>query len=538
MPESPSAITLDRLTFTWPDGTTALRDVSGAFSQRKTSLIGRNGSGKSTLLRLIAGELTPTSGRITRSGEVASLPQSVTRHVDEPVSGLLGVRRALDAVRAIEAGDVSEANFDAVGDDWDIEARSHAALDEIGLRPDVLDRRIGELSGGETMLAALTGLRLRRPTVTLLDEPTNNLDRTVRGRVHDLIGAWPGTLIVVSHDEELLERVDETAELYLNSLTVFGGPYSQWRQWLDTEQDAARAAERDAEKTLRREKRERIQLETKLAHRAQAGKKAIAERRVPRIVAGNRAMQAQASAGRARTEAKGHEESARAALDAASRRIRDDASIHIELPDPGVPPRRRLATITSGERTWTIQGPERVGIVGPNGAGKTTLLERLMASARGEEQDADPNMVAHVTEIAYLSQRVDGLRSEATVIEELRRAAPGLDDVEVRNRLARFLLRGDAVLRPVSALSGGERFRLALACLLCAEPTPQLLVLDEPTNNLDLETIDHLTGAITSYRGATVVVSHHDSFLRRLDLSLVLKFAPEGELVEEPRHGS
>uniref|UniRef100_UPI001F589239 AAA family ATPase n=1 Tax=Microbacterium lacticum TaxID=33885 RepID=UPI001F589239 len=128
----------------------------------------------------------------------------------------------------------------------------------------------------------------------------------------------------------------------------------------------------------------------------------------------------------------------------------------------------------------------------------------------------------HTDRIGYLSQRVDGLDDAASPLENLRRAAPGVGDVELRNRLARFLLRGDTVLRPVAALSGGERFRLALACLLMADPPPQLLVLDEPTNNLDIDTVDQLVGALGAYRGGVLVVSH-DAFLRRLAPSLVLE---------------
>uniref|UniRef100_UPI00109D3733 ATP-binding cassette domain-containing protein n=1 Tax=Microbacterium sp. K36 TaxID=2305439 RepID=UPI00109D3733 len=174
---SHAAVVLDRLSLTWPDGTVALDGVSGAFGSGRTGLVGRNGAGKSTLLRLIAGELAPTSGTLSTSGEVAFLPQQLTLDVDRRVSDLLGATAALDAVRAITAGDVDPAHFDAVGDDWDIEARAEASLAEAGLAPAFLDRTVGELSGGEAGLVAIAGIRLRRAPITLLDEPTNNLDR-------------------------------------------------------------------------------------------------------------------------------------------------------------------------------------------------------------------------------------------------------------------------------------------------------------------------------------------------------------------------
>ena len=177
------AVLLDRVSFAWPDGSLALSEVSGAFGAGRTGIVGRNGSGKSTLLRLIAGDLAPTSGQVTTSAEVAYLPQRLTLDVGRPVAELLGVAGRLAAVRAIESGDVDPTHFDAVGSDWDIEARAHAALAEAGLRPDMLDRRVGELSGGEAVLTAIAGIRLRGAGITLLDEPTNNLDREARARL-------------------------------------------------------------------------------------------------------------------------------------------------------------------------------------------------------------------------------------------------------------------------------------------------------------------------------------------------------------------
>ncbi|MBD3943160.1 ABC-F family ATP-binding cassette domain-containing protein [Microbacterium sp. NEAU-LLC] len=552
------AIVLDRVAFTWADGTVALSDVSGSFGTGRTGLVGRNGSGKSTLLRLIAGDLAPSAGHITRTADAAYLPQRLTLQVDRPVADLLGVGDTLRALRAIESGDVDPRHFDTVGADWDVEARAHAALAEAGLAPAMLDRSVGQLSGGEAVLTAIAGIRLRGAPIALLDEPTNNLDREARARLHDMVRSWRGALVVVSHDTALLELMDDTAELYANELSVFGGPYSEWRAWLDAEQSAARDAERAAKQSLKREKRQRIEAETTISRRKAMGDKAYAEKREPKIVMNGRRMAAEVSAGKLRGEKAEREASAREALDAAGRRVRDDAMMKIDLPDPGVPAGRRIATIGDGSRSWIIQGPERVALIGPNGAGKTTLLEGLLTTgssprrssvswgAPGRDDPGIPPIAAaphpamlngagqqlHTDRAGYLPQRVDELDEAASVLENVAAAAPQVGTVELRNRLARFLIRGAAVERPVATLSGGERFRVALARLMLADPAPQLLVFDEPTNNLDLDTVDQLVDAIAAYRGAVLVVSHDDAFLERIGVTLTLELDREGQLTE------
>ncbi|GAA2581290.1 ABC-F family ATP-binding cassette domain-containing protein [Microbacterium binotii] len=551
MPALSAAVVLDRLSFSWPDGTAALTEVSGTFGTGTTGLVGRNGSGKTTLLRLIAGELHPSSGQLGVAGDVAVLPQRLTLDADRPVADLLGLGEVLAALRAVEAGDVDARHFDAIGDDWDAEARAIAALDAAGLPGDALDRRVGQLSGGEAVLVATAGLRARRAAVTLLDEPTNNLDRAARARLRDLLADWPGALIVVSHDVALLDGMSETAELYSNRLTRFGGGYRAWREHLENEQDAARAAERTAASAVRREKRQRIEAETTLARRARTAHKAQVEKRVPGIIAGGRRNAAQVSAGKLRGTVADRETAARAALETAERRVRDDESVHVDLPDPQVAAGRRLAEIGDGDRTWIVQGPERIAIVGANGTGKSTLLERLatgtsqVSAGTGPGEDSERQVgpawlssaraVPLTDRVGYLPQRLDGLDDDATVLSVVAAAAPTMPTAELRNRLARFLLRGATVDRTVATLSGGERFRACLARLLLADPPPQLLLLDEPTNNLDLETVDQLVDALSAYGGALVVVSHDDEFLSRMSIDTVLEIDEKG--MREVRQG-
>lgn len=527
-----SAITLRDVTLEWPDGSVALDRVSGSFLPGRTGLVGKNGAGKSTLLRLIAGELAPTSGHIETAGDVGYLAQTLTLAGDATIADLLGISGVLAAIRAIEAGDVAEKHFDTIGDDWDIESRADEALGRIGFAASDLDRRVSEVSGGEAMLIAITGLRIGRTAITLLDEPTNNLDRPTRARLAELIDEWPGTIVVVSHDLELLERMDHTTELHAGTLTTFGGPYSEWQAHLEQEQAAAQQAAKSAQQTLRAEKRQRVEAETKLARRERTAKKTQKDGGIPKIIQGRRASSAQEAAGSLRNTLDDKVRAAQSALDAADARVRDDEHIHLTLPDPGVPRGRRIAEFEDGGRTVVVQGPERVALVGANGSGKSTLIGQLLGQREG-----DPNrpVARLVTEtVGYLPQRLDGLVDDESAIQNVQRVAPGTEQGTIRNQLARLLLRGDAVDRPVRTLSGGERFRVSLATLLLADPPAQLLVLDEPTNNLDIASVQQLAEALDAYKGALLVVSHDFGFLKRIGIDTVLALDEAGRMTQLP----
>jgi len=529
MPAPTPAVVLHDLTFAWPDGTRVIDRVSGSFARGSTGLVGLNGVGKSTLLRLIAGELTPTSGSVHTAGLVDYLPQRADATPNDTVIDLLGIRAVDDAISAVERGEIDPGLFDTIGTDWDVAERASAALSAAGLDIDDLERPATSLSGGEAMTAALIGVKLRRADIALLDEPTNNLDAAGRARVHDLVGGWGGPVIVVSHDLELLERMQDTAELRAGALSVYGGPYSAWREQVAAEQEAAERAVRAAEHEVRVEKRQRIAAAERVAHSERQGRKDAANRRFVPAAINDRRNSAEKAQGARRAVLDDRMHAAQRSLQEAESRIRDDDRILIQLPDPAVPAGKRIAELTGSDgRTVVIQGPERVALTGANGVGKTTLVRSLVSGvppARGHA-----TAVAHVEGIGMLSQRLENLDERETVIENVARYAPHLPRADLRNQLARLLVRGAMVDRPVATLSGGERFRAALAQVLLADPPRQLLVLDEPTNNLDLRTVDQLVDALGAYRGAMIVVSHDRGFLARLGLDAELDLNADGLL--------
>ncbi|MBN9239382.1 MAG: ABC transporter [Micrococcales bacterium 70-64] len=514
-----SSLLLSDVSLRWPDGTVALSGITAAFGRGRTGLTGANGAGKSTLLRLLAGELTPTTGSITASGTVGYLPQDLALDGDRTLADVLGVSATLAAVDAIAAGDVSPENFDAVGDDWDVEERAVAVLSGLGFTgAGSLRREVRSLSGGEVVLAGLARLRLAASSITLLDEPTDNLDRRARELLYSAVRGWTGTLVVVSHDRELLDLMDDTAELYEGGLRMFGGNFTAYLEQLDAEQETAERLVRTAEQGLRVEKRQRIEAETTLAHRAREGRTAFEQKRVPKIIANQRKSNAQVSAGRYRGMHAEKVEAAESALEAAEAKLRSDDHIRVALPETRVPAGR---TVLELEGDLVVRGPERIALVGANGAGKTTLLERIAAG----------DVPFRIPEAGYLRQRIDDL-GEASVVDTVRAAAPGRSPNEVRAQLARFLFRGARAERPVGQLSGGERFRVALARILLADPAPQLLLLDEPTNSLDRASVTQLVDALEAYQGALVVVSHDEEFLGRLGLTRRLELDRKTGLTE------
>ncbi|MFF0791393.1 ABC-F family ATP-binding cassette domain-containing protein [Streptomyces spiralis] len=532
-----ASVTCTSLSFAWPDGTTVFSGLDIAFGPGRTGLVGVNGSGKSTLLKLIAGELTPSDGTVRVTGEVGCLPQNVTLDTALRVDEALGIAAQRAALHAIEAGDAAEEHFETVGDDWDVEERALATLGELGLGHIALDRTIGEVSGGESVLLRLAALLLRRPDVLLLDEPTNNLDLYARRRLYAAVAGWPGVLVVVSHDRELLELVDQIADLRSGEVTWYGGTFSTYEEVLAIEQEAAERMVRVAEADLRKQKRELADAQVKLARRKRYGQKMWDGKREPKIVMGARKRAAQESAGKHRIM---HEErlaEARERFDEAVEAVRDDDEIRVELPRTAVPPGRTVLTLQDlrpayGARVdggLDLRGPERVALIGRNGAGKTTLLRTIA----GELAPESGTVAAHVP-MRFLPQRLDVLDGELSVAENVARFAPDATNNRVRARLARFLFRGARADQKAATLSGGERFRAALAALMLAEPAPQLLMLDEPTNNLDMASVRQLTSALESYEGALIVAGHDLPFLDSIGITRWL-LLEEGELKETDR---
>jgi ATPase subunit of ABC transporter with duplicated ATPase domains len=524
-------LTLDAVTLAAPDGRPLLSDLTLSFGRERTGLVGRNGSGKTTLLAAMAGRMPPKSGAIRRYGTVALLHQDWMGDAIT-IAQALGVADRLARLRRLADGQGSEA--DAAEADWGLEDRIAASLAEAEL-PDLdLDRLLASLSGGERTRVALARVLIEAPDLLLLDEPTNNLDRAGRALIRRLVATWPGGLVVASHDRGLLEDLDRIVELTGIGSTVFGGGWSGFKAARDAARAGAEADLVQAETALRQTERGLRQQRERQAQRDRQGREHRARGGQSKLFLNAQQERAERTGSRSAGLADRLTGEAAAGLAAARARVEVLTPLRIDLPPTLLPAGRDVLRFEAvrferdgrrilGPLSVTIRGPERVALIGPNGAGKTTLL--LLAA--GALAPSGGRVIC--AEAALLDQHVGLLDPRRTILDNLRRLNPALTANAARAALARFAFRNVTALRPVGELSGGERLRAGLACILSAERPPVLLLLDEPTNHLDLDSIEVLEAALAGFDGALLVASHDEAFLEQLAIERVIAL---GETVD------
>ena len=574
-------ITLDHISYAHPSEPALFIDLSAVFSAPLTGLIGDNGCGKTTLMRLILGELTPDSGSVVAPERMAHLSQDLGLGSDQTLAELCGISEVLRALQAVESGEYSPELYEAIGDRWDVEERTLATLTTYGFTPAALvdrdnpeavralfARRMHSFSGGEAVIAALASLTASNPEFILLDEPTNNLDSAAKAQLFETLKALPCPALIISHDRDLLEHMNVIAELHADRqgvahLRLFEGNYSTYRQALETEQQAAQRRVSEAKSRVRSAHREWVQAQeiisrnmsrvwkddqpdTILALAKDASRQAAAKLRVLRIGKQEQAQEEYQSAqDQVRAQEKIYAELSQQPLPAGRKvlelrrvdsRVVDSRvsretftlrqpekvdSLHFSPTEAG--DENRQGTPAERPEHLILSGPEHLRITGANGSGKTTLLEAI-AHAKDPEHRSPVQpayRVDYCLEGAYIPQRIS-LDPELTLLQCVQRANPGVSEQHLRDQLARLLFRRESVHHKTGELSGGERFRAAVAQVLLADPVPQLLMLDEPTNNLDISSVDWLVQALEAYTGALIVVSHDEDFCRRIRIDRTL----------------
>lgn len=477
----------------------------------RIGLVGRNGAGKTTTLRILAGEVEPYAGSVTRAGEIGYLPQDPkVGDLDVLARDLVLSARGLDVLltdlekqqalmaevadederdRAIRRYGQLEERFVALGG-YGAESEAGRICASLGLPERVLTQRLRTLSGGQRrrvelarILFAASESGAGNSTTLLLDEPTNHLDADSLGWLRDFLRLHTGGLVVISHNVDLVADVVNKV-WFLDAVRGQVDVYNMgWQRYVD-----ARATDEQ------RRIRERANAERKAAAlRAQAAK--LGAKATKAVAAQNMLRRA---------------DRMMAALD--EERVADKVA-RIKFPTPAACGRTPLVANGLGKTYGSLEvftgvdlaidRGSRVVILGLNGAGKTTLL-RLLAGV--EQPDTGVLEPGYGLRIGYFAQEHDTLDNDATVWENVRHAAPDAGEQDLRGLLGAFMFTGPQLEQPAGTLSGGEKTRLALAGLVAS--TANVLLLDEPTNNLDPASREQVLDALRSYRGAVVLVTH------------------------------
>lgn len=485
----------------------------------RVALVGPNGAGKSSLLRIVTGEWQADAGertvqKGTRIGYIAQHPllpehtvwaeaRSVFAHADALETRLLSLRQQLGATsqdaelasiaRAID--ETEHAFADAGG--YAIDAQVRRVLHGLSFPEPLHALQVSALSGGQKTRLQLAKLLLQEPDLLVLDEPTNHLDIDTVEWLETYLQSYPCALLVVSHDRYFLDRATAiTYELDRGRTLRFPASYSEFAQWKEEERERQLEAFDEQQALIARMQDfiNRNLVRATTTKRAQSRRKALAK--IERL--------------ESPVERK---------------------TAHLNFP-VGVTSGREVLTvkdlsIVRGERTLfppltaQIRRGDRVALLGPNGVGKTSLLHALLEQL---PHTGSIRIGTHVS-IAYFAQELQGFDGDQTVLEALWSAYPRLSETEVRTRLGHVLFHGDAVYKPCSVLSGGERSRLALARLALTEAN--LLLLDEPTNHLDLPSREMLETALDDFEGTLLFVSHDRYFINRL-ATRIMALAPDG----------
>ncbi|MBO9594889.1 MAG: ABC-F family ATP-binding cassette domain-containing protein [Niabella sp.] len=521
-------LTLHNLSYVHPDKEPLFSNIHLTVNRGdKIALTGNNGAGKSTLLRVIAGQLPPSGGQIYAEVPPYYVPQTFGQYDHYTIAQALGIERKWSALQEILGGNTSEEYFTILDDDWTIEERSREALQLWQLDVSDLSRRLGTLSGGQKTKLFLAGMTIHRSGILLLDEPSNHLDIAGRQQLYQFIESVPATILLVSHDRKLLNRLPTVCELDKRGLTAYGGNYDFYITQKQAEQQALNLDIQNKEKALRKAKekeRETMERQQKLDARGKGKQEKAGVARIMMNTLRNNAEHSTAKTKQVHAEKIGgisqELQELRAALPGIDKMKFgfEHSALHkgkLLFSASEINYSYGAQPLWKEPLTLQISSGERIALNGRNGSGKTTLIRLItgaLAPGTGTVQRVESSSV-------YIDQDYSLVNTDCSVYEQAQQFNTGaLQEHEIKIRLNRFLFTSAYWAKPCNRLSGGERMRLLLCCLTISSQAPDVIILDEPTNNLDLQNIGILTAAVNAYQGTLIVVSHDEDFLEQVHI--------------------
>lgn len=471
----------------------------------RQALIGRNGIGKSWLAAVLAGRADPTEGAVLRFCNVDYLAQQavVFKGTGADLLGLTSYERAMER---IHIGSGCQADYDLMEGHWDWQHRIEQLMLEGELKFSILDQPFNSLSGGEQTRLQLLALKYRGSDFLILDEPSNHLDRQGRIWLAGWLQSFHGGILLISHDNNLLDRVEDIYELSEGRISHSTGG---WQSWLYSREQLRLGFQREAEQTQKRVqqiKRDKQKASEKMAKRQRQGKQNRKNANLSKLILDQALESSQGTLSR---QFKQYSESLQRASSEASEaktklEVIDPLAIVPAPPEIVVNPLLCLQDVilpfgSSSRISLTINQEERLVIRGSNGSGKSTLLKvmtKLIDPLQGECQITRSHKM--------MDQYFSFLDKTQSAFYNFQKQSPGWQEDNYRTRLAQLRIRGDKALKPVEQLSGGEQLKVALACLFCGAIAPALLLLDEPDNHLDIESRELLQQVLHDYTGAFV----------------------------------
>lgn len=526
---------LHNISFGFPAGNLLFNSINLTIpSHTKSALVGSNGTGKSTLLKIIANEIEPLAGNVNIHGDIFYVPQMFGNFNHLTVAECLKINQKLDALQKITNGEVDEIYFETLNDDWDIEERCQNALQYWKLEDLDLNQTLESLSGGQKTKVFLTGIQINQPEIVLLDEPTNHLDLEGRNLLYDFIEKTNSTVVIVSHDRTLLNLVDTIFELSNQRISTYGGNYDFYTEQKAIENEALQNDIHSKERALKKAKeKERETLERKQKLDAR-GKGKQEKSGVARIMMNTLRNNAEKNSSKLKSVHAEKINDISGDLRDLRSSVKNADQMKVNFNDSNLHSGKILISVEDinfkyhKENLWKenlnleIRSGDRISIKGSNGSGKTTLIKLLL-------EDLHPSfgvISKSDFQTIYIDQEYSLINRNATVYEFAQQFNDNaMPESEVKTLLSRFLFGKETWDKIGDVLSGGERLRLLLCGLSISNKAPDMIILDEPTNNLDLQNVEILTISIKDYHGTLLVISHDEVFLEQIgvDKEIVLQ---------------